>query len=121
MLRHNCTADVWNVTATVNVLDEPRWRSQVKDALLRFEKKLALIVKKGYDGKTTEETWSFSAALMFSLSIFTMNGYGNVVPKTMLGKAATVVYAVFGIPLYVLYFRNMGKVRRLGGILYIIL
>jgi len=50
-----------------------------------------------------------------------MNGYGNVVPKTMLGKAATVVYAVFGIPLYVLYFRNMGKVRRRLYIIIIIL
>lgn len=110
-LRHNCSANVWNATTTYNVLNESNWTDQVNGALKHFEQKLALIVKKGYDGKTTEETWSFSAALMFSLSIFTMNGYGNVVPKTTLGKAATVVYAVFGIPLYVLYFRNMGKVR----------
>lgn len=109
-LRDNCSSHVWNVTSTFNVLNKADWTKQVNDALKHFEKKLALVVKKGYDGKTAEETWSFSAALMFSLSIFTMNGYGNVVPKTSLGKAATVVYAVFGIPLYVLYFRNMGKV-----------
>lgn len=111
LLRHNCSANVWNATSTFNVLNQTNWKHQVSGALKHFEEKLALIVKKGYDGKTTEETWSFSAALMFSLSIFTMNGYGNVVPKTQWGKAATVVYAVFGIPLYVLYFRNMGKVR----------
>lgn len=111
LLRHNCSANVWNATSTFNVLNYTNWKHQVSGALKHFEEKLALIVKKGYDGKTTEETWSFSAALMFSLSIFTMNGYGNVVPKTQWGKAATVVYAVFGIPLYVLYFRNMGKVR----------
>lgn len=110
-LRDNCSLGVWNATNTFNVIDETRWTKLVNDALIDYEKKLSLIVKKGYDGKTTEQTWSFSAALMFSLSIFTMNGYGNVVPKTTLGKAATVVYAVFGIPLYVLYFRNMGKVR----------
>lgn len=110
LLRRNCSAHVWNATSTFNVLNYTNWRIQVSAALVYFEENLALIVKKGYDGKTTEETWSFSAALMFSLSIFTMNGYGNVVPKTTLGKAATVVYAVFGIPLYVLYFRNMGKV-----------
>jgi len=109
-LRHNCSVNVWNATNTYNVLYRDNWTRQVTDALTHFQVNLALIVKKGYDGRTTEETWSFSAALMFSLSIFTMNGYGNVVPKTMLGKAATVVYAVFGIPLYVLYFRNMGKV-----------
>lgn len=110
LLRHDCSASVWNATSTYNVLKEDYWQAQVNGALQHFEERLALIVKKGYDGKTTQQTWSFSAALMFSLSIFTMNGYGNVVPKTTLGKAATVVYAVFGIPLYVLYFRNMGKV-----------
>lgn len=111
LLRHNCSAGVWNATSTFNVLSQKNWTRQVNEVLKHFEQSLALIVKRGYDGKTAEETWSFSAALMFSLSIFTMNGYGNVVPKTSLGKAATVVYAVFGIPLYVLYFRNMGKVR----------
>lgn len=109
-LIRNCSLGVWNATNMHNVLNVKLWKSHVNDALVNYEKELTLIVKKGYDGKTTEQTWSFPAALMFSLSIFTMNGYGNVVPKTTLGKAATVVYAVFGIPLYVLYFRNMGKV-----------
>lgn len=54
--------------------------------------------------------WTFPAALMFSLSIMTMIGYGNMVPKTPWGKGTTVMYAVVGIPLYILYFLNMGKV-----------
>lgn len=110
-LRNDCSASVWNATQTFNVLSTANWTRQVTVALRNFEEKLSVIVKKGYDGRTAEETWSFSTALMFSLSIFTMNGYGNVVPKTPQGKVATVVYAIYGIPLYVLYFRNMGKVR----------
>lgn len=51
-----------------------------------------------------EEVWSFPAALMFCLSIITMVGYGNMVPKTKEGKILTMVYALFGIPLYILYF-----------------
>lgn len=39
-----------------------------------------------------------------------MIGYGNVYPKTEEGKIATLVYAGFGIPVYILYFMNMGKV-----------
>ena len=66
-------------------------------------------MKQGYDGKTVREKWNFPAALLFTLSIFTMIGYGNLVPRTDWGKVVTIVYAVFGIPLYVLYFLNMGR------------
>ena len=30
--------------------------------------------------------------------------------RTEWGKIATMVYALFGIPVYILYFMNMGKV-----------
>ena len=59
----------------------------------------------GYDERPLEEIWTFPGALMFSLSIITMVGYGNVVPKTYQGKILTMVYALFGIPLYILYFK----------------
>lgn len=39
-----------------------------------------------------------------------MIGYGNTLPKTSYGKIMTMIYATFGIPLYILYFMNMGKV-----------
>lgn len=35
---------------------------------------------------------------------------GNLYPRTEWGKATTLLYATFGIPLYILYFLNMGKV-----------
>lgn len=44
-------------------------------------------------------------------SIITMIGYGDLVPRTEGGKIACIVYACFGIPVYILYFMNMGKVR----------
>ena len=37
--------------------------------------------------------------------------YGNIVPKSDYGKIVTMIYAIFGIPVYILYFRNIGKVR----------
>ena len=36
--------------------------------------------------------------------------YGNLVPRTKWGKVVTMLYAVCGIPVYILYFKNMGKV-----------
>ncbi len=43
-------------------------------------------------------------------SIVSMIGYGDIVPRTEPGKIATLVYASFGIPVYILYFMSMGKV-----------
>ncbi len=39
-----------------------------------------------------------------------MIGYGDIVPKTKWGKIGVMIYACFGIPVYILYFMNMGKV-----------
>ena len=43
--------------------------------------------------------------------IYFLLSYGNLVPCTKWGKIVTMLYAVFGIPVYVLYFLNMGKVK----------
>jgi potassium channel subfamily K, invertebrate len=77
---------------------------------VNFQEGIVNASKSGYDGRKPIDTWSFPAALMFCLSIFTMIGYGNMVPRTTWGKVATILYAVFGIPVYILYFMNMGKV-----------
>lgn len=109
-LTENCAGRLWELTATENVFNETLWKNESDKLLLDFQKELTKAIQSGYDGRTSEEIWSFPAALMFCLSIFTMIGYGNMTPKTGLGKGLTVVYAVFGIPLYVLYFMNMGKI-----------
>ena len=64
----------------------------------------------GYDQRTNEERWTFPAALMFTLGMISMIGYGDIVPRSEPGKIATLAYATFGIPVYVLYFMSMGKV-----------
>ncbi|XP_063229099.1 TWiK family of potassium channels protein 18 [Bacillus rossius redtenbacheri] len=109
-LQADCTRALVDVAFSVNEFNETRWRAEANLALRRFQAGLAQAVKDGYNGLSSEEMWTFPAALMFCLAVFTMIGYGNLVPRTQWGKVATVVYAVFGIPLYVLYFMNMGKV-----------
>ncbi|KAK0161517.1 hypothetical protein PV327_009977 [Microctonus hyperodae] len=112
-LRRNYSEMLWSATAadhTVNVLNKKAFEQQTDQLLTDFQTEIVKAVRKGYNGKTVEEVWSLPAALMFCLSIFTMIGYGNMVPRTPWGKGATVVYAIFGIPLYVLYFLNMGNV-----------
>lgn len=109
-LRNQCALELWELTNDENTFNGSSWISRADLVVRNFQVNLTLAVKKGYDTRKVEERWSFPAALMFSLSIFTMLGYGNMVPRTTWGKVTTVIYAVFGIPLYALYFMNMGKV-----------
>lgn len=111
--RNNSARELWLRTAsneTINVLDKAAFNATTTELLRDFQKIVVEAVKKGYNGQTAKEVWTIPSALIFCLSIFTMIGYGNMVPKTSFGKGATVVYAIIGIPLYVLYFLNMGKV-----------
>ena len=71
-------------------------------------------IKIGYDARGAEPRWTFPGALMFCLSVFTMIGFGNIVPRSEWGKIATMCYALVGIPLYILYFLNMGEVSGVG-------
>lgn len=111
-LRKNYSEMLWTATAadrTVNVLNKTAFQHQTNQLLSDFQNKVVNAIRRGYNGKTVKEVWSLPAALMFCLSIFTMIGYGNMVPRTPWGKGATVIYAIFGIPLYILYFLNMGN------------
>ena len=47
---------------------------------------------------------------MYSMTVFTTIGYGNLTPSTDLGKLVTMVYALVGIPLMFIYMANIGTV-----------
>lgn len=109
-LRSDCIDSLWRITLDENVFDQTTWSEKANRVLKTFQDGYSGVVADGYDGRTKDEIWSFPAALMYCLSVFTMIGYGNMVPRTPWGKGVTVLYAGLGIPIYVLYFLNMGKV-----------
>lgn len=109
-LRNETMERIWNATDSYNTLDPRMLKIETNRILRDYQEKFAKAVKKGYDGRNIEEIWTFPASLMYCLSVFTMIGYGNLLPRSDAAKVATIVYATFGIPLYILYFLNMGKV-----------
>lgn len=111
-VRREYADKLWFSTASnqsVNVFNRTAFRAVSNSILQRYQHNITSTLR--YDNcANPSDLWSFPAALMFCLSVFTMIGYGSLVPKTQWGKGATVIYAVVGIPLYVLYFLNMGQV-----------
>jgi len=58
-----------------------------------------------------------SCLLGSNLGQFTLKsrpGYGHISPKTGIGRAATLCYAIFGIPLCLMVLFDLGKVLKGG-------
>ncbi|CAD5219834.1 unnamed protein product [Bursaphelenchus okinawaensis] len=55
------------------------------------------------------EPWSFSDSILFSFTIITTIGYGNLAPRTFHGRLFCILYALIGIPFTLLAIADLGK------------
>lgn len=42
-------------------------------------------------------------------NFFSISGYGHISPSTNTGRAVTIIYAVFGIPIFLILLADFGK------------
>ena len=51
------------------------WGKQIEVTMAGFQHDTVMLVKRGYDGSSVEDRWTFPNALMFTLSLITTIGY----------------------------------------------
>ncbi|CAG0894769.1 unnamed protein product [Darwinula stevensoni] len=111
-LRSHALTSMWNTTCRLNVLWETNWTAEMSVHLRRFEDAILRAASRdGYDGldpDSDDRKWSLPGALLFSVTVITTIGYGNISPHTERGRVVTMVYAAFGIPLVLLCLSNVG-------------
>ncbi|KAF8381355.1 hypothetical protein PRIPAC_70497, partial [Pristionchus pacificus] len=87
-----------------------------KTMILQFEE------ESGLGEPTVETAWTFWVSLLFSGTLYTTIGYGNIACKTTAGKWATMIYAIIGIPIMIIIINDLGQflmicVRKLSAFL----
>lgn len=58
---------------------------------------------------TQPNKWTYASAFLYSLTLITTIGYGGISPSTQWGRVVAVVYALFGIPIVLLYLSAIGE------------
>uniref|UniRef100_A0A915I654 Potassium channel domain-containing protein n=1 Tax=Romanomermis culicivorax TaxID=13658 RepID=A0A915I654_ROMCU len=78
-----------------------------------YKDKLMTYIRQGYnlrDVRMAKKTqWTTAGAFLYSLTSISTVGYGNLVCRTYIGKAVTILYAVIGIPLMLLFLAMTGN------------
>ncbi|KAL1130365.1 hypothetical protein AAG570_013303 [Ranatra chinensis] len=118
-LRSQTVEKLWSITEDLNILYKDNWTRLAEQEVLKFQNSLVRKYRQtGSPPKTYN--WSFPSAFLYSLTLITTIGYGNVTPRTAWGRLITIAYAIIGIPLMLVYLSTVGDTlaghfRRLYG------
>ncbi|KAF2356743.1 Potassium channel domain, partial [Trinorchestia longiramus] len=130
LLRHQTVERLWSITESLNILYRENWTRVVEKELRRYSEELltslirqhnladeAAASRKRHEDDAQEEfkeQWTFAGSFLYSLTVITTIGYGAVAPQTAVGRVATIVYALMGIPLMLLYLSSVGDLLSRG-------
>ncbi|XP_055374685.1 TWiK family of potassium channels protein 7 isoform X2 [Condylostylus longicornis] len=101
--------DLFNISSSLSALNKTEFYIRVNQKLLEFQQ---IVIKAELEGSNddTENDWTFSSSFLYSLTVITTIGYGNIAPKSIWGKISTIIYAIIGMPLFLLYLSNIGDI-----------
>ncbi|KAK5645043.1 hypothetical protein RI129_006343 [Pyrocoelia pectoralis] len=95
-------------------LREDEWKSLARNKLRVFEEELHVAHEAGMRTYSGQRSWSFLNGIVYCLTIITTIGYGHMFPTTITGMALTIVYAIIGIPLFLIALTDFGKLFTRG-------
>ncbi|XP_050423678.1 TWiK family of potassium channels protein 7-like isoform X1 [Adelges cooleyi] len=95
-------------------MGEDQWKQIARRKLVEFEEQLHDAFEAGTTTYSGRSSWSFVNSAIYSFTVVTTIGYGHIVPSTNTGRLITIVYAIFGIPIFLILLADFGKMFTRG-------
>ncbi|XP_050522281.1 TWiK family of potassium channels protein 18-like isoform X2 [Daktulosphaira vitifoliae] len=95
-------------------MGEDQWKQVARKKLIEFEEQLHDAFEAGTTTYSGRSSWNFVNSAIYSFTVVTTIGYGHIVPSTNTGRLITIVYAIFGIPIFLILLADFGKMFTRG-------
>ncbi|ETN63051.1 hypothetical protein AND_005243 [Anopheles darlingi] len=93
---------------------EEDWKLSARNRLRKFEEELQIAFEAGMKSYSGNTAWNFVNGVIYSLTVVSTIGYGHISPSTTTGRALTIVYAIIGIPIFLIVLADFGKLFTRG-------
>ncbi|XP_055903311.1 trichohyalin [Eupeodes corollae] len=97
---------LWTVSHNMR---EDDWKSAARTKLRKFEEELHAMQELGIRRFPGMKSWNFVNCVLYCWTVITTIGYGHITPQTVLGRSLTVIYAIIGIPMFLILLADFGK------------
>ncbi|XP_053685922.1 trichohyalin [Sabethes cyaneus] len=93
---------------------EEDWKQTARARLRKFEEELQIAFDAGMKTYSGSTAWNFVNGVIYSLTVVSTIGYGHISPSTTTGRALTIIYAIIGIPIFLIVLADFGKLFTRG-------
>lgn len=89
--------------------DKQQWILEAMKLVDQYEKQLYESYHEFNVVRNKGDKWGFWNTLFYCGTVYTTIGYGHIAPSTDLGRGMTIVYALIGIPIFLLLLTESGQ------------